>query len=525
MSAQVKRAVILAAGKSSQFFPPLYDKPKGLFEYWGEVLIERQIRQLREAGVEDVAVVIGYEKERFFYLEDAFGADLIVSERWADESNLSSLDLVRDRLGGAFLCCADHWYAKNPFVDFGGAKRSVRMVREQADATHELVVVSESDGRLNHLRGGAPSGTCMVGAAYISPEWAKEFFELYDAERNYIGVKSLLWEQFWGRHADELPLYGVPAPEGMREFDSMEELGADGVLANVSAAAVGNICRLLECAPAEISEIMPLNAGLTNVSFSFRCKGKKFVYRHPGASSSSLVVRDAEVVAQRAAIGLGIDSSVIDISPEGWKLSRYVTATRSFDSCSKDDLAAGVAQIRAFHECGAVCDYDVDLLAEGDRLLALAAPKKSDAVERLAGMRRNLGRLWHHVELDEWPRVLCHNDTYAVNWIVGENGLCMIDWEYAGMNDRMNDLATLAVRDGLSLEQGDEVLALYFGREPSVAERRHAYGVFALCSWYWLCWCLFKDTLGEDGFFMLPSWRGLNRYLPLALEMYEGHGA
>ena len=107
MSNRVKTAIILAAGKSSQFFPPLYDKPKGLFEYKGEVLIERQIRQLREAGVEDIAVVVGYEKERFFYLEDRFGVDLVLSTRWADESNLSSLDLVRDRLGGSFLCCAD----------------------------------------------------------------------------------------------------------------------------------------------------------------------------------------------------------------------------------------------------------------------------------------------------------------------------------------------------------------------------------------------------------------------------------
>lgn len=61
-------AVILAADKSSQFFPPLYDKPKGLFEYRSEILIERQVRQLREASVGDIAVVVGYEKERFFYL-------------------------------------------------------------------------------------------------------------------------------------------------------------------------------------------------------------------------------------------------------------------------------------------------------------------------------------------------------------------------------------------------------------------------------------------------------------------------
>lgn len=518
----VDSAVILAAGKSSQFFPPLYDKPKGLFEYQGEVLIERQIRQLREAGVRNIAVVVGYEKERFFYLEDAFGVDLVVSERWADESNLSSLDLVRNRFSsGAFLCCADHWYVESPFIDFGGGDRSVRMVREQADATRELVVDVRANRCLANMRSGAPSGMCMVGAAYLTPEWADKFFSLYDTERGYIGVKGLLWEQFWGRHINELPLYGVSAPEGFREFDSMEELGADGVLANVSAGAVGNICRLLECGPREISEIKPLNAGLTNVSFSFLCRGKRYVYRHPGASSSALVDRDAECVAEREAMRLGIDTSVIDISPEGWKLSHYVPHVRDFDYGNPEDIAAGVAQIRAFHESGASCDKFVDLLAEGDRLLALAAPKKGGVAERLASKRYGLGRVWHHFELDEWPKVLCHNDTYAVNWIVGVDGLCMIDWEYAGMNDPMGDLATMVVRDGLSLEKGDEILALYFGREPSFVERRHAYGAFALTAWYWVCWCLFKDTLGEDGFFMLPSWRALDFYLPMALEMYE----
>ena len=50
----VDSAIILAAGKSSKFFPPLYDRPKGLFEYRGEVLIERQIRQLHEAGIKDM---------------------------------------------------------------------------------------------------------------------------------------------------------------------------------------------------------------------------------------------------------------------------------------------------------------------------------------------------------------------------------------------------------------------------------------------------------------------------------------
>ena len=519
---RVRHAVILAAGKSAKFFPPLYDRPKGLFEYRGEALIERQIRQLREAGVERIAVVVGYEKERFFYLRDKFDVNLVASVGWSDEGSMASLALARDTLAdGGFVCAADHWFEQNPFIGFEPEGRSARMVQEQQDATREFVVDEGADGLLFNMRNGAQSGLCMVGAAYLTGDFSKRIFALWDEERSWVGAKALFWEQFWGRYAEELPLYGVTAPEGYREFDSLGDFGTDGVLHNMDQAAVANICLLLGCGPEDISEVRPLNAGLTNVSFSFVVRGKKYVYRHPGASSSALVDRDAEVVAQHAASELGIDYSVIDISPLGWKLSRFVPSERRFEYGNPDDLTTGVAQIRCFHECGATCAHETDLLHDGDGLLARASTSKGDLPARLGGIRAKVERVWHHVELDDWEMVLCHNDTYAVNWIVGPQGPCLIDWEYAGMNDPMADLATMPVRDSLPRAKYDEILALYFGREPRFEERRHAYGVAALSGWYWTCWALFKDTLGEDGYFMLSAWTALNEYSELALKMYE----
>lgn len=64
-----KNAIILSAGKSNRFAPFTYEKPKGLFRVKGEILIERQIEQLKAARVEEIYVVVGYMKEKFFYLE------------------------------------------------------------------------------------------------------------------------------------------------------------------------------------------------------------------------------------------------------------------------------------------------------------------------------------------------------------------------------------------------------------------------------------------------------------------------
>lgn len=60
---KVDNAVIMAAGLSSRFAPISYEKPKGLLRVRGEILIERQIKQLREAGINNITIVVGYKKE------------------------------------------------------------------------------------------------------------------------------------------------------------------------------------------------------------------------------------------------------------------------------------------------------------------------------------------------------------------------------------------------------------------------------------------------------------------------------
>lgn len=44
---KVDNAIIMAAGTSSRFAPLSFERPKALIEVRGEILIERQIRQLR----------------------------------------------------------------------------------------------------------------------------------------------------------------------------------------------------------------------------------------------------------------------------------------------------------------------------------------------------------------------------------------------------------------------------------------------------------------------------------------------
>ena len=71
-SFKVDNAIILAAGLSSRFAPLSFERPKGLAVVNGERLIERQIRQLIDAGIEEIVVVLGYMKEQFEYLQSKY---------------------------------------------------------------------------------------------------------------------------------------------------------------------------------------------------------------------------------------------------------------------------------------------------------------------------------------------------------------------------------------------------------------------------------------------------------------------
>ncbi len=71
-------------------------------------------------------------------------------------------------------------------------------------------------------------------------------------------------------------------------------------------------------------------------------------------------------------------------------------------------------------------------------------------------------------------KALCHNDPNPQNIIWSEDGVKLIDYEYAGINDIYFDLAAVSVEFGLS-EAGDRVLLEeYWGEDNYFLDKFHA---------------------------------------------------
>ena len=110
-----KRAIILAAGFGMRMIPINHEIPKGLLEVNGEPLIERTIRQLHEVGIWEIHIVVGFMKERYEYLIDKYGVELVENQEFASKNNLHSINLVKEHLKNAYVVPCDIWCASNPF--------------------------------------------------------------------------------------------------------------------------------------------------------------------------------------------------------------------------------------------------------------------------------------------------------------------------------------------------------------------------------------------------------------------------
>jgi choline kinase len=93
--------VVLAAGRGSRLHPDV-DGPKCLAPVGGEPLVARQIRLLRQAGVDDIAVVVGCDAARVARACGR-GVRFVENARFAQTNSLYSLWLARPLLRDGFL--------------------------------------------------------------------------------------------------------------------------------------------------------------------------------------------------------------------------------------------------------------------------------------------------------------------------------------------------------------------------------------------------------------------------------------
>ena len=283
-------AIIMAAGTASRFVPLSEERPKGLLEVRGEILIERQIRQLREAGVNDITIVLGYKAELFEYLADKYSVTLVYNEDFKCYNNSSSVIRVIDKLDDTFLCCSDHYFERNVFLD--RENDSYYAVQYAEGNTAEWCVETDDEGFIKKVNIGGANAWYLAGHVYFNPEFSETFAGLLSEAYKLEETRQGYWEDLMIKHLDILPIkIRKYSDKEFREFDSIDELRTfdESYISDTRSTILKEICKRLGCEEKQLSRFERIKHEGDYLLFSFLVDEKNYIYDGRTLTTNPLV--------------------------------------------------------------------------------------------------------------------------------------------------------------------------------------------------------------------------------------------
>ena len=214
-------------------------------------------------------------------------------------------------------------------------------------------------------------------------------------------------------------------------------------------------------------EPQPLSGGLSNHNYVVKEGGAKYVVRIGGDAHMHNVMRFNEQACGRAAAAIGIapkqvyteadvlvmdfiEGTVFDAGLVRDNLARILTPLKTLHRAGTQAVRGPVLGFSVFH----VVRHYQKLLDESDCRSAVELPR----LMKIAGqLEAAVGAI---------EPALCHNDLLAANFIDDGNKIWIIDWEHAGFNTPLFDLANIASNSVFPESLEREMLERYYG-EPA----------------------------------------------------------
>ena len=507
---KVDSAVILAAGSATRFIPLSLEQPKGLYEVHGEKLIERQIQQLQDAGVENIALVLGYKKEMYSYLEEKYGVKLFFNPAYNVKNNIESLLVAKDYLRNSYICVCDSYYVENPFHNYEyRTYYAGTTIKEKKD---EMYVQLDESRRICKIVEGLDEGPIVIGHAFWQEDFTKAFLDLAEADREVGRYDDKFWEWMLNDNIEQLPAmyFKEYAPNAIFEFDYFEQLREfdTGYVSHAHSDIIRNIKLVFRCDEEDIVDFRNVSEGLTNTSFIFQIDGVDYIYRHPGDGTESIINRRNEKASLIKAKEFGIDPTYIYMDVlEGWKISRFIKDFREPDYGDFEDSKRIVDVLRRLHAAPIKVDYGMKPWEDAFAMERLLKEKDPGCFDEYELLKEQIHKLYERTLGDGIEKYFCHGDTYKPNWMIEPDGnVILIDWEYSGSSDPGIDVGYYIVDAMYDLDDAKKFIRLYLGNDCSVMKEFHFLAYIAIIAYYWFIWALYRESCGANMGEALDNW-------------------
>jgi len=211
--------------------------------------------------------------------------------------------------------------------------------------------------------------------------------------------------------------------------------------------------------------VTPIEAGRTNRNFRVEVGGAAFFLRLSDEDTALLGIdRAAEYEAALDAAAAGVGPEIVAHLPQhrclitGWVPGEPLAEGDMEQEAVLADVARVVRTIHAGPRLP--WSFDAFRIVEDYRRIAhergVAIPDAFEPAHERAG---HIEEAFAQAPVPECP---CHNDLLADNFLRGDDGFWLVDYEYAGMGDPFFDLGNLSINNALSEDSQEALLGLMF---------------------------------------------------------------
>lgn len=242
--------------------------------------------------------------------------------------------------------------------------------------------------------------------------------------------------------------------------------------------------------------------GLTNHTYRVTLNdGREYVVRIPGEGTEQMIVRSDEMISTELACRLGVDAKLLHFGKDGSKITEYIpnAITMSAKTLAEPRHIKQVASIfKIMHTSGedTGVPFEVfDMAASYEKIICNMNVPMFDDYQRSKSLVIDIKS-----EIDREvnaPKVPCHNDPLCENWVEGDGRMYLIDWEYAGMNDGMWDVADVSIEASFSENEDILLLTEYLDRTPTILDKKHFLASKIYVDYLWTLWA--KARVPYDG--------------------------
>lgn len=534
---KITKALILAAGVGTRIRPMSNKIPKPLIKIKGKPMIETLIEAMLHHGINDITVVVGYMKEKFYYLKDKYKeVSLIENKEYESRGAISSFYAAKHLLNDNYLITEGNFFINDFSILDPNVENTTYLYQKTTPHNNiwGFVFKKGSNEIIKLIRDfdNIYIDNKLYGIAFWKKEdllkLVKEVEDKYNLEENI----NIYHDDLLNNIIDKMKIEGRQVDKKViKEVNELEDLlKVDKryleILKREEENKFQKVIELAEVLSLNSDQLVGVHAApgrsLNNKNYVIETEDQKYFLRIAGEGTELFNDRSVEKQAYEQLNGHNIVDKVYFLDEDsGMKISEFYENSRILNFNDNVQLTKFVNKLKELHK------GDFKFIKKDnifDRMLRYERFVKDANGAHNFGkdMPRIIKEMYEYKKIfnNEKEYVPIHGDCSPNNTMVLENGeILLIDLEFVSMGDPFSDLANFAHDAQMNPRQLQKLLRLYLDRKPERKELYKIYIYAAAISIMWYSWAVYKMVSEPQDLYKYKKYR--DSYYDWYEIMYE----